>query len=283
MRGVLARGLIGAAVLAAGLAAGGLHAQDRAATLADIRQQLTIVNAEIQALKRELNTTGFAGNRAQVSGDIIDRVQAMEEELKRLTARVEELTFRVDRVVADGTRRIADLEFRLVELEGGDVSQLKYGSTLGGGELPDGPAVVPGAGTGDEAGGPDLAVAEADDFNAAKSAFDAGDYEVAAEGFAQFVETYPAGALTAQAHFWRGEALARLGRWTKAARAYLNAFSGEPEGPVAAQALLKLGIALDRIGQRDEACLTLGEVPVRFPGTPEAADAEAEMARLTCS
>lgn len=257
------------------------QAQSRAETLADIRQELTMLNGQIRSLKKELNTTGFGGNVASGGGTVLERVDAMEAELRRLTAQVEELTFRVERIVADGTNRIGDLEFRLVELEGGDPSKLGTTSTLGGGEaLSANVAVAP---TGGNSGAGELAVSEEADYRAAMEAFDTGDFEVAADGFARFIETYPGGPLTARAHFFRGEALGRLGGWNKAARAYLNAFSGDPGGPMAAQALLKLGQSLDRIGQRDEACLTLNEVPSRFPGTGEAVDAQAEMVRLSCS
>ena len=98
-------------------------AQDKQ-TLADIRQELTVLFVEIQKLKRELSTTGSAS--AAVSGSsVLDRVNAIENELSRVTAKTEELELRVDAIVRDGTNRIADLEFRLVEAEGGDVSKLK--------------------------------------------------------------------------------------------------------------------------------------------------------------
>lgn len=264
------------------LAPGGAQAQSRQQSLADIRQELVVLNAQIQSLKRELNTTGFGGTTgAGTEGTVLERVDSLEAELRRLTAQVEELMFRVERIVADGTNRIGDLEFRLVELEGGDVSQLGETSTLGGGDP--GSTTVAIAPVTTDPGTEEMAVGEEADFQAAKEAFEAGDFEVAAEGFASFIETYPGGPLTAQAHFYRGESLSSMGVWNKAARAYLNAFSGEPGGPVAARSLLRLGVALDRIGQREEACLTLNEVPVRFPGSGEAVDAQAEMARLACS
>ncbi len=100
-------------------------------TLADIRQDLTVLNVEMQKLKRELSTTG--GPQVATGGSSLpDWVQAIEAELQRLTALTERLQFRIDSIVEDGTRRIGDLEFRLVELEGGDVSQLGETSTLGG-------------------------------------------------------------------------------------------------------------------------------------------------------
>lgn len=106
-------------------------AQERAQTLADIRQDLNILYVEIQRLKGELSTT--QGPSVSVAaGSVLERVQNIETELQRLTALSEELQFRVERVVQDGTNRVGDLEFRLVELEGGDISTLGETTSLGG-------------------------------------------------------------------------------------------------------------------------------------------------------
>ena len=100
--------------------------------------------------------------------------------------------------------------------------------------------------------------------------------------FATFVEAYPAGPLTAPAHLNRGDALTELGEIAAAARAYLEAFSADPVGSNAPQALLRLGQSLGRLGQTDEACITLGEVGVRFPGGEAAAEAEQSRVSLGC-
>ena len=125
------RGLILAAVLLATPVA----AEDDQ-TLADIRQELTVLYVEMQKLKRELSTTG--GANVNLSGtNALQRLDAMEAEVQRLTAATEQLTNRVDAVVADGTNRIGDLEFRLCELESGcDIGALGETTTLGGGALP---------------------------------------------------------------------------------------------------------------------------------------------------
>ena len=83
-------------------------AQDRE-TLADIRQQLTVLFVELQRLKQELNTTGTAGGTLS-GGTALDRVGAIESELVRLTAKTEQLENRINRIVADGTNRVGDLE-----------------------------------------------------------------------------------------------------------------------------------------------------------------------------
>lgn len=259
-----------------------LAAQD-SQTLADIRQELTVLHVEIQRLKREMSTTGAPS--ANVSGDtVLDRVAAIESELQRLTLQTEQLGHRVDRIVTDGTNRIGDLEFRLVELEGGDVGALKETTTLGGGELPaaGGSGAVAGtAGTEPAAG--ELAIGEQADFDAAEKLLTDGAYQDAAEKFAAFNQSYPGSPLAPAAEFSRGKALDGLGDTREAARAYLAAFTGNSAGPVAPKALFELGAALGRLGQTDQACVTLSEVGVRFPGAAQQAEAAAEMAKLGCS
>ncbi|SEP74422.1 tol-pal system protein YbgF [Thalassovita taeanensis] len=253
------------------------RAQDRAETLADVRQEMSVLYVEVQRLKRELSTTGASGGLSQ-GGSALVRIDAIERELQRLTGKTEELEFRINRVVTDGTNRIGDLEFRLVELEGGDVSKLGQTTTLGGGTAAPAPAapIVPNAET-------EMAVGEKADFERAEGVLASGDFRAAADLFATFGETYPGGPLTALAHLKRGEALAQLDDQTGSARAYLEAFSSDPKGEHAPDALFRLGRALGGLGQTSEACVTLGEVGARFPASAVVEQAEAERARLSCS
>ncbi|MDF1726627.1 MAG: tol-pal system protein YbgF [Sulfitobacter sp.] len=247
-------------------------------TLADIRQELTILTVEVQKLRRELSTTGASGGTI-VGGSVLERVNAMESELQRLTSKTEELENRIDRVVADGTNRIGDLEFRLVELEGGDLSTLGETSTLGGGDLPaTAPLTAPSTPT-DQAS---LAVSEKADFERAQEALASGDFRTAATLFKTFNEAYPGGPLAAEANLRQGEALQGLGDTKEAARAFLAGFSVAPEGPVAANTLFELGRALGQLGQTQEACVTLGEVALRFPDSPFVTEATGEQQALGC-
>ncbi|MBO9451579.1 tol-pal system protein YbgF [Tropicibacter sp. R16_0] len=269
------RGLIFAAVI--GLTAGMASAQD-AQTLADIRQELTVLNVEIQRLKRELSTTG-APTSSQASGSVLDRVDTIEASLQRLTRQTEQMNQRIERIVADGTNRIGDLEFRLVELEGGDVSTLGETSTLGGdtGSTP----VIPV--TPSQPDDTELAVGEKAEFDAAKAALDAGEYRKAADLLNNFDASYPGSPLAPAAHLNRGKALDGLGDTREAARAYLASFTNDSTGPVAPDALYELGAALGRLGQVDQACVTLAEVGVRFPSAAAVSNAQQEMTSLGCS
>lgn len=256
-------------------------AQDRAQSLADIRQELTVLNVEVQKLRTELSTTG-APTSGTVSGSVLSRVDAIEAQMSRLTARTEELENRINNVVADGTNRIGDLEFRLVELEGGDVSKLGQTSTLGGGSAPATVAPVVDSTTAAPSSGPELAVGEKTDFGRASEALASGDFQGAANQFATFLEAYPGSPLTAEAHLKRGTALEAVTDRTGSARAYLDAFSAAPEGPLAPDALYALGNMLGQLGQTNEACVTLTEVGSRFPTAPAVLKAEEARARIGC-
>jgi len=277
------RVLVWVCVLVAALSGAARAEQGREQTLADIRQELSVLYVEVQKLKRELSTTG-AASAPTVDASVLDRVSAIERELERLTNATEKLQFRIARIVRDGTNRIGDLEFRLCELESGcDIARLKQGTTLGGEVAPADTAQTPATPPADDkAGDMQLAVGERADFEAADKALKAGDFAAAAEQFARFRETYPGSPLEAQAGLKRGQALEASGATTKAARAYLDTFSADPDGPQAPEALYRLGRALGELNQISEACTTLAEVGRRFPGGQPADDARAQMQSLGC-
>ncbi|MFY0617068.1 tol-pal system protein YbgF [Shimia sp.] len=256
-------------------------AQSRDETLADVRQQLSVLYVEIQRLKRELSTTGAPGT-VVTGASTLERMDVIEKQLQVLTGKTEQLQYRVERVVEDGTNRIGDLEFRLVELEGGDLSALGETTTLGG-DVEDVPSLGAGENDGSGDGAPtELAVGEEADFARAIAALDNGEFVSAADQFATFVQTYPGSPLEAEAHLRRGQALEGQAETTGAARAYLEAYSGAPIAGTAPEALFRLGKSLGALGQINEACVTLNEVGVRFPGAAFVTEAQAEMVKLQC-
>ena len=254
------------------------QSQSRQQTLADIRQELTVLFVEMQRLKRELSTTGsVSGN---VSGaSTLERIDLIEAELARLTSKTEQMENRISRVVQDGTNRIGDLEFRLVELEGGDVSQLGETTTLGG----DTGEVNVAVQTETDSGATELAIGEQFDFDQAKAALDAGQYQDGENYHLLRKPLSTGGPLTGEAHFFRGQALVEMDDTGNAARAFLESFSGSPDSPRAPDALHQLGVALGKLGQMNEACIALSEVSVRFPDAAAAGDASRAYQDLGCS
>ncbi len=255
------------------------HTQSKEQTLADVRQDLTILYIEMLKLKRELSTTGAASPQVVTSGSSLARLEAIEIELKRLIAQTEELQYRVDRVVRDGTGRIEDLEFRLVELEGGDISNISETSTLGTSiDLDD--AIETSINT--VVSEPELAVGEKADFDAASDALENGEYELATNLFERFSNTYPDSPLKARALLSRGIAFEELGELKSAARAFLNSYTDFPDSNVASQVMFRLGQSLVALGQIDAGCQILSQVQIRFPDHQETVLALDAMNELQC-
>jgi len=248
-------------------------AQSRQETLADIRAQVTQLGDEMAALKAELMSTGAVSRPGGAT--ILERLEAIELELMRLTGRTEDLELRVNRVVADGTNRLGDLEFRIVELEGGDVSAIGSSAPLGG-DKPAAPAPAVPA--------PQAKPAASDQatLDRAREVLGQGDFRTAEDLLASFAQSFPDSELSGEALFLRGEALEGLGDQKAAAHSYLEGFSSYPAGPQAAQSLFRLGRALGRLGQVSEACITLAEVGLRYPGDPAEDQAYAERQALQC-
>ncbi len=278
-----------ALVLAAGLVLGALPAvaQDKAQSLADIRAELNQLTADLQSLRAQLVASGPAGFAAAGGDSAIDRMNAMEARLAELTGQTEQLQNRIDRVVKDGTTRIGDIEFRLCEMEEGcDLGSLTT-PTLGeqGGSSP-----MPGS---DQQGalapatpkpqaGAAMTAAEKADFDRAQGVLGQGDFRRAADLFAAIAQTHAGSPLTAQALFLRGAALDAAGDLDGAGIAWLESFAASPNGPQAADALLGLSRAMSAKAGPQEACFYLQEITSRFPGSPQAAEADKRLGTLDC-
>lgn len=295
MAGAGFRALLLAAGLAAGLGSGALPvaAQD-AQTLADIRAELNQLTADLQSLRGQLVASGSAGFQAAGGDSAIDRMNAMEARLAQLTGQTEKLQNQIDRVVRDGTTRIGDIEFRLCEMEEGcDLGSLTT-PTLGeqgGGASPMpgsdqqgalAPATLPTSQLTSPLAGAAVTAAEKADFDRAQEVLGQGDFRRAADLFAAIAQTHAGGPLTAQALFLRGQALDAAGDLDGAGIAWLESFAADPNGPQAADALLGLSRAMSAKGGPQEACFYLQEINSRFPGTPQAIEAEKRLIAADC-
>ncbi|MDO5370744.1 tol-pal system protein [Paracoccus sp. (in: a-proteobacteria)] len=254
-------------------------------TLADLRTDLRAVAAELRALRAELNASGAEGFRAAGGDSAIDRMNAMEREITRLTGETERLKHRIDGVTRDGTNRIGDIEFRLCEMEEGcDLSALTT-PMLGevdfsGGMLQPalgagGPAVAP-------AGDAPLTAQEQVDLDRARAAMQDGDFLRAADLFGRFAESHAGSPAATEARYLQGAALDSAGDPKAATAAWLQAFAAEPAGPRAPDALLGLSRVSAAGRPASEGCVYLGELASRFAGTPQADEAARRMVSAGC-
>ncbi|WP_449042082.1 tetratricopeptide repeat protein [Paracoccus sp. (in: a-proteobacteria)] len=260
-----------------------------ARTLADLRADLRAVGADLRALRAELSASGAEGFRAAGGESAIDRMNAMEREITRLTGETERLRHRIDRIVRDGSNRIGDIEFRLCEMEDGcDLGALTTtqlgdldggGAALMGSAFDAAPTAAP-AGAGVSGA---LTAQEQAELDRARAALDAGDFPRAAELFGGFASTHAGSPAATEALYLQGAALDSAGDAKGATAAWLQAFAAAPTGPRAADALLGLSRVSAAGRPATEGCVYLDELIARFPGTPQADEAARRSASAGCA
>jgi len=235
--------------------------------LGDIKLEIEFLSAQMDGLRNELLETGAALSQTN-SGDPVSRVNAIEHELRLLTGQVEELEHRIDLTTKKMEARIQSIEAQLDTAE--QVGGISFGD-----EDTDTISDIPS--------GVDLTIAEREDFEVAKLAFEDGEFREAEEKFADFNRTYPGGPMTSVAHLYRGKALYELEDWKQAGISFLESFSTGPKAPRAAEALYSLGESFVKLDNQARACGSLIEVPNRFPQSPYAEKAKTLAAELGCS
>ncbi|WP_284759364.1 tol-pal system protein YbgF [Agrobacterium sp. fls2-241-TYG-188a] len=125
---------------------------------------------------------------------------------------------------------------------------------------------------------------ENDIYQAAYGHVLSGDYKAAEKGFEQYIQGYPKGSKAADANFWLGEAQYSQGKFTDAAKTFLNAHQSYSKSPKAPEMLLKLGMSLAALDNKETACATLREVPKRYPSASKTVlgKVTSEQKRLSC-
>ena len=100
----------------------------------------------------------------------------------------------------------------------------------------------------------------------AKIYIENSQFENAKAIFKNFLKKFPNSTFLPEVFFYLAETYYNTDNWKLAANSYLESFSLDPKGDFAPQALFGLAISLGALKQFDQACLTLEEVVLRFPG-----------------
>ena len=230
------------------------------------------------------------------------RLGQLEEELRRLTGRIEQLEFGQREVESRVDQLIQDLDVRLSALEQGTASpgegqaQDEPGSSADVGpdaDSTDQAGAAAEAGQGSEGEGtlgvvpesalldlprPDPAAATPPDstslpaqrqYDSAMELLRAGDYPSAERGLELFVDLNPDHPLASNAAYWMAETLYVRKNYAAAASGFARNYrTYGKEAPKAPDNLLKLGMSLFGLGEADKACLSYAELANEFPNAP---------------
>lgn len=180
-------------------------------------------------------------------------VEELRSEVTRLTGKVDEL----ERGQSKGDQakesahkeEVKKLETRIIELEQAQVNMLEAIKKLQT---------------------TSASPADANEiFERAKSQFDAGDFENAAESFGQYLKT-PKPKHLEDATFLRGQAYYEQKQYKKAIIEFSKFPEKHPKSKHLPAALLKIGQSFDALGMKEDAKGFYQELLDKFPKSPEA-------------
>ncbi|MCR9257598.1 MAG: tol-pal system protein YbgF [Alphaproteobacteria bacterium] len=237
-------------------------------------------------------TTGGAPATSGVGPATQIRVDAIEQELRGLTGKIEELQFgltqargRLDALSGDIDLRFQDINDRLTALEQGAPGAPTGPAQPIEPERPSATAEAAGEGrfgTGDDTtqtlgalivpGAADPAApfpeTAEESYRRAYGLVIAGQYDRAEQELKRYIEVFGDSPKAPNAQYWLAETHYARKQYDEAAREFAAGLQAYPEGPKAADNLLKLGLSLAALGEKEKACIALGELNVRHPDAP---------------
>jgi tol-pal system protein YbgF len=272
------------------------------ADLVGLTRDLAGLQAELAELRGIQLVQATPSDRARFEV----RLGQLEEELRRLTGRIEQLEFGQRNVETRLDQLIQDLDVRLSALEQGGVAsgsegeprQAQAPSEPGpgpdGGPPADQQADAGGQGTQGQAGEstlgvvpesalldlprPDPAAATPPastslpaqrQYDSAMELLRAGDYPSAERGLELFLDMNPDHPLASNAAYWMAETLYVRKNYAAAASGFARNYrTYGKDAPKAPDNLLKLGMSLFGLGEGDKACMSYAELAKEFPNAP---------------
>ena len=106
------------------------------------------------------------------------------------------------------------------------------------------------------------------------------EYEEAIAEFEKFIAGCPDHELVENAHFWIGESLYSLGKYTEAVQRLEQLINNFKASPNIGRALYKLGRSKEELGQKNDAKVIFQRLIDEYPGTLEAEQAKERLKQL---
>jgi len=230
--------------------------------------------ADDDCKRMQIQLTALQGQVA----DMQRRAQDNLAELKRLTELVAEQNALLKRALDDGRQQdeavlasMKDLADRVSEV----MEQIDALRVAGNVAAP----VAPGAGLAQAtAEGGEAAVGEEgapvpaprELYSQAYADFARGNYDLAIQGFTEYMKHYPDTDFTDNAQYWIGECLYGKKQYAEAIDAWNTLFRDHPSSDKVPDGRVKKGMALEKLGRRSQALVEYRYVVDRYPTSPAA-------------
>jgi tol-pal system protein YbgF len=262
IRRIATAALAAAALLAAGPATAANKDIERLAVqIATLQGQVAEIQRASEESRAELRrlTELIAEQNALLKKSVADRRQQDETvaaNLKDLGDRVAEVAEALDAIKAQATPLLTPLP----AADAAPGTQASGPATPGGApaSAPAGPAPT----------GPAPAPREL--YSQAYADFARGNYDLAVQGFTEYIRNYPGTDFTDNAQYWIGECLYGKKMYAEAIEAWNTLFKDYPASDKLPDARVKKGMALERLGRKSQALVEYRYVVDRYPNSQAA-------------
>lgn len=294
---------VAALCLGLALAAGGCATQ---ASLVDMESEVAALKARLARIDGGAGPAAPAARAAPAGGDeagpvsgtealdLTISVDQMRQDVADLRGQVEEQNFRLTSFISQSDSRLATLEDKA-----GIAPVPAPGATAPPGASgpppnvakgtppapavrpgPDGGVILPGVVIAPRDGDQGNGVSAETAFQLASGDFKRGHYNLAAAGFANFLEQYPDSKLVPDATYWLGESYRSQGMNARAAQVWEMQSQQFPKSGTTPKALLALGETYRSMDNIPAAEKALKRLIASFPVSDEAQRAKLILAEL---
>ncbi len=234
--------------------------------------KLNDLDQRLIRIERVMNNDSLVG--------LLSESQAMQTEIRELRGQVETLQYELGGAATRQRNLYLDVDQRLTTLETG--SGVAAGATRGSGRGASVSGALPrtGAGSGGVSKLPAPTGTDTESYNAAFDLLKAGQYENAATGFKQFLQTFPGSYWADNAQYWLAESYYVTRAFDDALAAFGTVVSRYPDSPKIPDAMLKMGYCQYELKDWDAARQVLGRVGDEYPDTTAARLAEQRLGRM---
>lgn len=202
---------------------------------------------------------------------LVTKVADIEERMQNTHGSTEQTNYRLDQLAQQLTQARADIESLRSMIA--SMQQPSTAGTAPAGTMPGSEVNVPAPPT-VPAGNP------METYNAALRDYQRGNYDLAIEGFREFLETSPQSELADNAAYWIGESLFSQKKYRDAIQQFDSVVNSYPRSDKVPGALLKKGFAYISVGERAQGVVQLQYVLHEHPRSQEAALARQRLKQL---
>lgn len=199
---------------------------------------------------------------------LVTKVSDIEERIQTTQGSIEQNTFRMDRLAQQLAQAQRDIEELRARLAGLQAAPPATPTTTSGSEL-----TVPATPTTPPAD-------PAQTYQAAYRDYQRGNYDLAIEGFREFVQGNPTSDMADNAAYWIGESLFSQKKYREAIEQFDTVVTKYSKSDKVPGALLKKGYAYISLGERAQGIVQLQYVVHEHPKSPEAALARQRLKQL---